>query len=59
MQAYSLVQLFDLLGRTKSFERHHGMSQCGKQENHRMVYRIFDEEALVLVLTSYGHDNDK
>ncbi len=59
MQAYSLVQLFDLLGRTKGSERHHDMSQCGKQEKHRMVYRIFDEEVLVLVLTSYGHYNDK
>ena len=28
-------------------------------KKHWMVYRIFDEEVLVLVLTSYGHYNDK
>ena len=26
---------------------------------HRMVYRIFDDEVLVLVLTAYGHYSDK
>ena len=40
----------------------------GKPENrwsrqiskkHRLVYRIFDEEVLVLVLSSYGHYDDK
>ncbi|MBR2946173.1 MAG: Txe/YoeB family addiction module toxin [Bacteroidaceae bacterium] len=28
-------------------------------KKHRMVYRIFDEEVLVLVLSSYGHYDDK
>lgn len=28
-------------------------------KKHRMVYRIFDEEVVVLVLTSYGHYDDK
>ena len=28
-------------------------------KKHRMVYRIFDEEVIVLILTSYGHYNDK
>lgn len=28
-------------------------------KKHRMVYRIFDKEVLVLVLSSYGHYNDK
>lgn len=28
-------------------------------KKHRMVYRIFNEEVLVLVLSSYGHYNDK
>jgi hypothetical protein len=32
VKAAGLVQFFDLLGRTKGSERHHGMSQCGKQE---------------------------
>ncbi len=40
----------------------------GKPENrwsreitkkHRLVYRIFDTEVLVLVLSSYGHYDDK
>ena len=26
---------------------------------HRMVYRIFDAEVVVLILTSYGHYDDK
>ena len=26
---------------------------------HRLVYRIFDDEVLVLVLRSYGHYDDK
>ena len=28
-------------------------------KKHRMVYRIFDEEVVVLVLSSYGHYDDK
>ena len=28
-------------------------------KKHRLVYRIFDTEVLVLVLSSYGHYNDK
>ena len=28
-------------------------------KKHRLVYRIFEEEVLVLVLRSYGHYNDK
>ncbi len=28
-------------------------------KKHRMVYRIFDNEVLVLVLSSYGHYGDK
>lgn len=28
-------------------------------KKHRLVYRIFDSEVLVLVLRSYGHYNDK
>ena len=28
-------------------------------KKHRLVYRIFNEEVLVLVLSSYGHYNDK
>ncbi len=28
-------------------------------KKHRLVYRIFDKEVLVLVLSSYGHYNDK
>lgn len=28
-------------------------------KKHRLVYRIFDEEVLVLVLSSYGHYDDK
>ena len=28
-------------------------------KKHRLVYRIFDDEVLVLVLSSYGHYNDK
>lgn len=28
-------------------------------KKHRMVYRIFEEEVLVLVLRSYGHYDDK
>ena len=28
-------------------------------EKHRMVYRIFDTEVLVEVLTAYGHYEDK
>ena len=29
VKAAGLVQIFDLLGRTKGSERNHGMSQCG------------------------------
>jgi hypothetical protein len=32
VKAAGLVQVFDLLGRTKDFERNHGMSRCGKLE---------------------------
>lgn len=28
-------------------------------KRHRMVYRIFDNEVLVLVLSAYGHYDDK
>lgn len=28
-------------------------------KKHRLVYRIFEKEVLVLVLTAYGHYNDK
>jgi toxin YoeB len=28
-------------------------------KKHRMVYQIFETEVLVLVLSSYGHYNDK
>ena len=28
-------------------------------KKHRLVYRIFEEEVLVLVLSSYGHYDDK
>ncbi len=28
-------------------------------KKHRLVYRIFDTEVLVLVLSSYGHYDDK
>ncbi|MBR2102401.1 MAG: Txe/YoeB family addiction module toxin [Prevotella sp.] len=28
-------------------------------KKHRLVYRIFDTEVLVLVLSTYGHYNDK
>lgn len=28
-------------------------------KKHRMVYRILDEEVIVLVLTAYGHYGDK
>ena len=28
-------------------------------KRHRLVYRIFEEEVLVLVLTAYGHYDDK
>ncbi|MBR6196341.1 MAG: Txe/YoeB family addiction module toxin [Bacteroidaceae bacterium] len=28
-------------------------------KKHRLVYRIFDEEVVVLVLTAYGHYDDK
>lgn len=28
-------------------------------KKHRMVYRIFEEEIVVLVLTSFGHYDDK
>ncbi len=28
-------------------------------KKHRLVYRIFDTEVLVLVLSAYGHYNDK
>ena len=28
-------------------------------KKHRMVYRIFDKEVLVLVLSAYGHYDDK
>ena len=28
-------------------------------KKHRLVYRIFEEEVLVLVLRSYGHYNNK
>lgn len=28
-------------------------------KKHRLVYRIFDDEVLVLVLRSYGHYDDK
>ena len=28
-------------------------------KKHRMVYRIFDNEVLVLILTTYGHYGDK
>lgn len=28
-------------------------------KKHRMVYQIFDEEVVVLILTAYGHYDDK
>jgi len=28
-------------------------------KKHRMVYRIYENEVVVLILTSYGHYNDK
>ena len=28
-------------------------------KKHRLVYRIFDDEVVVLVLTAYGHYDDK
>ena len=28
-------------------------------KKHRLIYRIFDQEVLVLVLSSYGHYDDK
>jgi len=28
-------------------------------KKHRLVYRIFDEEVVVLVISSYGHYGDK
>ncbi len=28
-------------------------------KKHRMVYRIYDSDVVVLVLSSYGHYNDK
>lgn len=28
-------------------------------QKHRMVYRIFETEVLVLVISAYGHYNDK
>ncbi len=28
-------------------------------KKHRLVYRIFETEIVVLILTSYGHYNDK
>ena len=28
-------------------------------KKHRLVYRIFEDEVVVLVLTAYGHYNDK
>ena len=28
-------------------------------QKHRMVYRIFEKEVVVLVLSAYGHYNDK
>ena len=28
-------------------------------KKHRMVYRIFDEEIVVLVISAYGHYDDK
>ena len=28
-------------------------------KKHRLVYRIFEQEVLILVLSSYGHYNDK
>lgn len=28
-------------------------------KKHRMVYRIYNEEVVVLILTSYGHYTDK
>lgn len=28
-------------------------------KKHRMVYRIFDEEVVILILSSYGHYDDK
>ena len=28
-------------------------------KNHRLIYEIHDSEVLVLVLTAYGHYNDK
>ena len=33
-------------------------SRCISQK-HRLVYRIFDTEVLVLVLSAYGHYDDK
>ena len=28
-------------------------------QKHRLVYRIYDEEVVVLVISAYGHYNDK
>lgn len=28
-------------------------------KKHRMVYRVFDTEVVVLILSSYGHYDDK
>ncbi|MBQ6770826.1 MAG: Txe/YoeB family addiction module toxin [Bacteroidales bacterium] len=36
-----------------------GRWSCEITKKHRLVYRIFDTEVVVLVLTAYGHYNDK
>ena len=30
-----------------------------KKKKHRLVYRIYNDEVLVLILSSYGHYDDK
>ncbi|MBR3734156.1 MAG: type II toxin-antitoxin system YoeB family toxin, partial [Bacteroidaceae bacterium] len=36
-----------------------GMWSRHISKKHRLVYRIFDDSVLVLVLRAYGHYNDK
>lgn len=33
--------------------------QCRISKKHRLVYEIFDNEVVVLILSSYGHYHDK
>ena len=36
-----------------------GQWSCRITKKHRLIYRIYDEEVVVLVLTSYGHYDDR